>query len=284
MTIDLHLHSTFSDGTKNPNELTNLAAQCGLSTISLTDHDTMEGTAQMVETGKKVGIEVIPGLELSVVLTGRPLHILGYWLDENDIQLRMGLTKIQQARDKRNKKIIDKLVNLGIHVTVDDLEKSSGHGQAGRPHIAAMLMKHGIVKNINQAFQLYLKKGRCAYVARYEFKAEKAIHLIKQAGGVAVLAHPVQFKSSLVILPNLLERLVECGLDGVEMYYPTQSVSYRKKLRRITKRFDLFETGGSDYHGDIRPGSSPGIGLSEEEGIRIIEKMRLRRKILNRRD
>lgn len=274
MTIDLHIHSTFSDGTNSPDELVALAVKGGLSTISLTDHDTMAGTGEIVEAGKRVGIEVIPGLELSVVHGGKPLHILGYWIDENDDHLQAGLVKIQQARKERNKKIIDKLMALGIRVTMDELEEFSGHGQAGRPHIGALLIQHGVVKNINQAFKHYLKKGRCAYVARDEFKAKTAIRLIKQAGGLAVLAHPVQFDASLTALPDLFEKLVEKGLDGVEVYYPTQSASYRKKLCRIAERYDLLYTGGSDYHGDIRPGTSLGIGLNEEIGESIIKRMK----------
>jgi len=276
MTIDLHIHSTFSDGTASPATIAALAAKSGLTTISLTDHDTMAGTEEIVDAGSRIGIEVIPGLELSVVHGGKPLHILGYWMDENDERLLAGLADIQRARKERNKKIVEKLVGLGIPVTMDQLEKLSGHGQAGRPHLARMLMSQGVVKTMNQAFQLYLRKGSCAYVARYEFKAETAIGLIKKAGGLAVLAHPVQFDSSLSTIPKLLEQLVPMGLDGVESYYPTQSASFRKKLRKITDQYDLLHTGGSDYHGEIRPGTSLGIGLNNGIGENIIRRMKMR--------
>ncbi len=276
MTIDLHIHSTFSDGTKSPIEIIELASKNGLSAISLTDHDTMRGTRDMVRGGEKVGIEVVPGLELSVVHDGSPIHILGYFVDENNEQLQAGLKKIQQARDERNRKIIEKLNKLGIPVTVAHLKDLSGGGQAGRPHIGKMLIQAGVVKTLNQAFKFYLKKGRCGYVARQEFKAAKAIELIKQAGGVAIFSHPIQFDASLRSFPVFLKQLLAIGLDGVELYYPTQSPSFRKKLRKMSDPYDIIYTGGSDYHGDIRPKTSLGVRLSDEKGKIIMSRMKKR--------
>lgn len=273
MTIDLHIHSTYSDGTKSPAEIVALANKTGLEAISLTDHDTMSGTKEMLEAGKKFGINVLPGLELSVVHDGIPLHILGYCIDENDENLCLGLKEIQHARDDRNRKIINKLIKLGFPVTVERLEKLSGHGQAGRPHIGAMLVQLGAVKNINQAFQLYLRKGKCGYVARSEFKAEAAIKMIKNAGGLSILAHPVQFDASLRDFPALLKKLLAIGIDGVEMYYPTQSSSFRKKLYKITKQYDLIYTAGSDYHGDVRQKTSLGLKMAAGVGTDMIRKL-----------
>lgn len=277
MILDLHIHSTYSDGTNSPVEIVSMAAKKGLTVISITDHDTMAGTQESIEAGKREGLQVIPGLELSVVHEGKPIHILGYWMDEHNKELQAGLNRIQYERDERNRKIIHKLVKLGIPVTEEELDVCSKHGQAGRPHIGSMLIKHGVVKNINQAFQHYLKKDRCAYVARYEFKAETAIRLIKQAGGIAVFAHPVQFDSSLATLPTFLDQLTPFGLDGIEMYYPTQSPSFRKKLAPIAQKNNLLYTGGSDFHGAIRPKSTLGLLLNDSDGKEILEQMQERR-------
>ena len=261
-----------------PAEIVSMASGCGLRTIALTDHDTMAGTAEMMEAGEKNGIEVIPGLELSVVFQGTSLHLLGYLVDEQEECLQEGLRKIQRERNERNRKIIEKLVNLGLSVSMDELQKASGHGQAGRPHIAAMLIDHGVVKTMNQAFQHYLRKGRCAYSARTEFKLETAMELIKGAGGVAVLAHPGQMKGSLATLEALIRKLVVLGLDGVELHYPTHSSSYKKKLGKLTEKYDLIHTGGSDYHGTIRAGTSLGVELSGEPGEEIIQGIKRKQK------
>lgn len=277
MTIDLHIHSTFSDGSKSPSEIVALSVECGLSTIALTDHDTMDGTSEIIKAAEKDGVEAIPGLELSVVHCGRPLHILGYYLDADNTELQSGLARIQYARVERNNLILEKLGGLGITITSEELELISAHGQTGRPHIGALLVKMGIVKTIDQAFKLYLKKGACGYVQRCEFPAVEAIGLIRQAGGIAVLAHPIQFSPSLKELPQLLDSLIPEGLDGIELYYPTQSVSFRKKLRKIASQYDLIFTGGSDYHGNRQYRSTVGIGMSNEQGKELIHSMFNRR-------
>ncbi len=284
MTIDLHIHSTFSDGSRSPNEVVALSVECGLSTISLTDHDTMDGTAEIMEAAEKAGIEAIPGLELSVVHRGRPLHILGYYLDADNVKLQSGLATIQHARVERNNLILEKLDGLGITITSEELERVSAQGQAGRPHIGALLVRKGIVKTIDQAFKLYLKKDACGYVQRREFPAFEALRLIRQAGGIAVLAHPIQFSRSLKELPQLLDSLMPEGLDGVELYYPTQSKSFRKKLKQIASQYDLIFTGGSDYHGDNQYRASVGIGMSSLQGKEIIHSMNKKRNRKQEKD
>ncbi len=274
MTVDLHIHSTFSDGSKSPCEIVELAVKCGVTTVALTDHDTMDGTGEFMDAAGRAGIVAVPGLELSVVYQRRPLHILGYYLDEKNKMLQSGLARIQKARDERNVQILEKLNRLGIKTTPEELQKISAHGQAGRPHIGALLVKHGAVKSIDQAFEQYLRKGACGYVARREFSATEAISLIRQAGGVAVLAHPVQFSPSLKELPALLESLVPAGLAGVEMFYPTQKKQFRKKLRKLTSQYDLIFTGGSDYHGGSRFRSAVGIGLSQKQADKMMDSMK----------
>ena len=204
MTIDLHVHSYFSDGTKSPAELVELASQTGVSAIALTDHDTMDGVAEAQAVSGKYDVEVIPGVEISVVHEDLVLHILGYYVNPLQENMAKALSKLQQARDRRNEKIIIKLQELGIDASMEELREISGTGQTGRPHIAKILMNHGVVRSFPQAFDQYLAKGQKAYVGRFAYSAKEAISFIGQAGGLAVLAHPVQIDKTLCVLNALL--------------------------------------------------------------------------------
>ncbi len=255
MSIDLHTHSWFSDGTKSPTQLVQLAANSGVSAIAITDHDTMDGVGEALVAGLELGVEVVPGLEVSVVHRKKPLHILGYFMDAAHPELGAALSVLQKARDERNEKIILKLQALGISATVEELKEISGHGQTGRPHIARLLMNHGMVRSMHQAFDEYLKKDGKAYVARFAYSAEEAIGYIRRAGGIAVLAHPIQVDKTLTSLATLLPVLKTYGLVGIETYYPTQKKKMRKRIRAFAEESGLLLTGGSDYHGDIRPGT-----------------------------
>ena len=259
--IDLHLHSTHSDGTLTPAELVKMAANKKLIALSITDHDTISGTEEAVASGNACGVAVISGLELSVVHGTRYFHLLGYGFDWHDKGLNRGLTLLQRSRSKRNLEILAKLKEQGINISPDELKAESGEGQTGRPHVASLLVKKGIVRTMDQAFYNYLKKDGCAYVSRFIYTAEEAIEIIHRAGGVTSLAHPVQLGYSLNGLPELLCELKKFGLDGVETYYPTQKGKLRKKLSELALRFDLLETGGSDYHGSIRPGTTMAGGI-----------------------
>ena len=255
MTIDLHVHSYFSDGTKSPAELVELASQTGVSAIALTDHDTMDGVAEAQAVSGKYDVEVIPGVEISVVHEDLVLHILGYYVNPLQENMAKALSKLQQARDRRNEKIIIKLQELGIDASMEELREISGTGQTGRPHIAKILMNHGVVRSFPQAFDQYLAKGQKAYVGRFAYSAKEAISFIGQAGGLAVLAHPVQIDKTLCVLNALLPKLRSYGLRGIETYYPSQKKKMQKRIRKFAESNDLFLTGGSDYHGDIRPGT-----------------------------
>ncbi len=256
MTIDLHIHSTFSDGTLTPAELVKMAAYKKLKTIAITDHDTMDGVAEALSAGQQYGVEVISGLECSVEFNGLYMHLLGYFQDIHDSVINEKLLKVQTAREERNKKIVGRLNELGIDISYDEVLAVSGDGQTGRPHIGTVLIKKKAVKNLDQAFNEYLGRQGKAYVSRFVYPAREAITHIKQAKGLAVLAHPAQIDYSLKILPELVGELVTYGLDGLEVYYPTHSAKITKKLRKICSDHDLVMTGGSDYHGDIREGTS----------------------------
>lgn len=254
--IDLHLHSSHSDGTKSPTELVEMASARGLKAISITDHDTVSGTSEAIGAGRRFGVTVIAGVELSVNLGERHFHLLGYDFDWQDRRLLQKLELLQRSRAERNLKILDHLRHRGLELSVAELQEVSAGGQTGRPHIARLMLQRGFVSTMDEAFDTYLKRGACAYEPRFIYSAEAAIALIAEAGGLSSLAHPVNFGYNLEQLPPLLTELKAAGLDGLETYYPTQKGKLRRRLSDLAETFGLIETGGSDYHGDIRPGTT----------------------------
>ncbi len=282
--IDLHLHSTYSDGTYTPEELVKMARDKGLKAISITDHDTVDGTSEAVSAGDVYGVRIIPGVELSVFWDDFHFHLLGYHLDWRSDYLMQKLDLVQKSRNERNAKIIAKLQGLGLDVSAEELQALSQNGQTGRPHIARLLVVKKIVKDIDQAFALYLRKGKKGYARRFIYHVEEAISLIHQSGGCAVLAHPAQISRASELLDNLLAELKNMGLDGVETCYPTQKGSFLKMLRRLARKHDLFETGGSDYHGDIRPNTAMAGSKGNVVPYDLLEQMdrhqRLKRRVI----
>ncbi len=252
--IDLHLHSIYSDGMLSPVALVELAKSRGLQAISITDHDTVAGTAEALERADCLDVEVIPGVEVSAAFDNLSLHILGYRFRHEDPLLRERLRKLQKGRQARNIHIIEKFNNLGIMVSRDELKVYSDKGQTGRPHFARLLMDKGVVKTVEQAFARYLKKGAAAYVERFQYPAKEAVAMIRDAGGFAVLAHPAKIDLPLHRLPGLLVELKKIGLVGLEVYHPGHSAKSVKVLRRLAGEFGLLITGGSDFHGDNRYG------------------------------
>ncbi|MDJ0621464.1 MAG: PHP domain-containing protein [Desulfocapsaceae bacterium] len=276
MSIDLHLHSCFSDGTHTPGELIELARARGLSAISVTDHDSVEGVAELIAAGKEADVEAVAGIELSVVFGDNHLHLLGYFFDHTDRDFREKIAVLQDARNIRNKKIIGKLQKLGIKIDEDEVAQISSTGQTGRPHIAQVLMAKGVVRSMDEAFERYLKKDARAYVSRFVYKGTEAIDIIKMCGGLAILAHPAQLVSGYQELQLLVGRLVDCGLDGLEVYYPGYSAKTRKNLKKIAKRYDMVISGGSDFHGDVRPHTDLAGGNNVYVPTEILEEMRHR--------
>lgn len=278
MSIDLHTHSNFSDGTLTPTELVALARSRKVSALALTDHDTMAGIDEAVCAGKEMGVEVVPGIEISVLYDRVEYHVLGYWADPANSVLTEALVRLQRSRAERNEKILERLNELGIPVTVEELHVMSEQGQAGRPHIARMLVERGIVNTMNEAFEQYLRKGEAAYVSRFCFGAADAVALIRQAGGLAVLAHPAQNDPELIRLPMVLADLVPAGLDGLELYYPTHSNKVKKILRKLAVHNNLLLTGGSDYHGSVRPNTTLAGGKNIFVPPELLDKMKERRQ------
>jgi 3',5'-nucleoside bisphosphate phosphatase len=274
MLADLHIHSIHSDGTQTPEEIVRMGARKKIVAMSITDHDTVSGSEEAQYAGEKYGVEVFPGVEVSVEFGDTAMHILGYCMNFRHKNLVSELTRLQNSRNERNIKIIEKLNLLGVNITLQEVETASVYGQTGRPHIAKVLVQKKAVKNMQDAFERFLKKGRPAYMPRFVFSAEDAIHLIKQAGGYAILAHPMQIDQTLVTLPSLLEKLVTLGLDGIELHYPNHSTQALKKLRKMTKDYDFLYTGGSDYHGDMRPGTSLARGKKMMISDEVLAQLR----------
>jgi predicted metal-dependent phosphoesterase TrpH len=256
MSLDLHIHSTFSDGTLRPEQLVKLALAKGLNAISITDHDTVEGVGPALEAGSQLGIEVISGIELSIMHGEQHMHLLGYCFDYKNIALSQILHGIQSARTVRNLAIIERLQKLGLDVSYEEIQKKSKIGQTGRPHIAQVLIEKKITRTIDEAFARFLRKGAVAYVPRKVLDAKDAIASICSAGGIPVLAHPTIIDSTLKKIPQILDQLVPLGLGGIEAYYPVHSAKNQKQLCALAARYSLVVTGGSDYHGDIRPGTT----------------------------
>uniref|UniRef100_A0A7V4N2X6 PHP domain-containing protein n=1 Tax=Thermodesulfobacterium geofontis TaxID=1295609 RepID=A0A7V4N2X6_9BACT len=260
--IDLHTHSTASDGTLSPEELVYLAKKEKLQALALTDHDTIDGLKPAYKTAKEVDLPFLCGIEISIKFEGPGhFHLLGYFLEPKIPKINEVLLKLKKAREERNKKMIEKLNNLGIRITLEELKKIA-QGEIGRPHIANLLVKKGIVKSFEEAFQKYLKKGAPAYVPKALLLPEEAIKLILEAKGVPVLAHPVTLKLNLLELKNYIKKLKDFGLMGIEVFYPEHTTDFTKFLMEFAKELGLLLTGGSDFHGKNKPDIKLGKGLN----------------------
>ncbi len=252
--VDLHVHSNASDGSLPPREVVRLARERGLAALALTDHDTIQGLPEALAAGADFGVEVIPGVEISAKHPGGSMHILGYFLDSQSETLAGRLAVLQQARRDRNPQIIAKLNALGIPLTLEQVAAISGAGQMGRPHIARALYEAGYVPSIQAAFDLYLNNRGKAYVGKFRFPPDEAIAMIREAGGVAVLAHPFTLNHpDPEALRVLLAGLAAMGLAGVECYYPEHTPEQEALYLRLARELDLAVTGGSDFHGDNKP-------------------------------
>lgn len=252
--VDLHMHTTHSDGTLTPEQLVARAKSRRVDCIALTDHDTVSGVREAKDAGTKLGVEVIAGVEISVIFPPGTMHILGYFIDTSNADLLSGLKLVQDARAKRNPMIIEKLNSLGVKITLDEVVAESGGDQIGRPHFARVLVKKGYAQDSQDAFNKFLAKGASAYVDKRNITSETAIRMIHAAGGVASLAHPKQLKlKDEKEFEAEIEKLVGQGLDGLEVFSSCQSRDEAVFYKKIANRFNLVTTGGSDFHGDNRP-------------------------------
>lgn len=253
MCVDLHTHSIYSDGSSTPAELVELAAKKGLKGLALTDHDTVAGVAELLDSGSKAGISILSGVEISATHGELDLHILGYGIAHDSVDLNNWLQPLQKGRKERNALILASLRDLGMDVTAEEVQAISCCGQTGRPHIAKLLVQKHYVNDMNQAFRELLGQDQPAYHPRFSYSVLETIDTIHSAGGMAVLAHPGQLDPACRLQPPLLRELSLRGLDGMEVYYPSHTRKMRKKLYALAIKNNLLITGGSDFHGSNRP-------------------------------
>jgi len=264
--IDLHIHTTASDGTFTPEQVVSHAHQLNLKAIAITDHDTVVGSKEALRSGIPPSLGFLTGVEISS--TPPPFysgsgsfHLLGYSIRLDDPQLNQTLEKLQQARQNRNPAIVNRLNELGISITLDEVHREAGQGQLGRPHIAQLMVKKRAVASIDEAFDQFLGTGKPAYVDKQRVECFKAIEIILDAGGVPILAHPglLDYKTE-GRLDELIGKLKKAGIQGLEVYYSGHTPDQTRLFAELAKRHELLMTGGSDFHGAIQPDIEMGSG------------------------
>ncbi len=269
--IDLHTHSTASDGLLSPADLVHLASSIGLTTIGLTDHDSTLGIDEALVAGARDGINVVPGIELSCSVSAGELHMLGYFIDHHSTDLESTLAEFRDGRRDRVVRIVDRLHDAGVAVDLDRVRELGSGGSVGRAHVARALVESGEVSSMDEAFERYLARGRPGYVERPRLTPSGAVELVHRAGGVAVLAHPFTVDD----LDAAVRELVDNGLDGIEVYYALYNSDQRARLARIAHDFGLVPTGGSDFHGSgEREGRDIGTAPVPEETVDLLQAAR----------
>ncbi|MCH8983583.1 MAG: PHP domain-containing protein [Acidobacteria bacterium] len=264
MAIDLHSHSTASDGSAEPSALVRLAVEQGLTTLALTDHDTQEGIEEARAATAGTDLELIAGTELSLEYDAGGMHLLVLWLEPGSGPLQSRLATLRQWRNRRNEQIVAALTELGMPMTIDEVTEEAGSGSVGRPHIAAVMMAKGYVESIEEAFEHWLAAGKPAYWSRPRLRPEEAIQLALESGGVPILAHPHTLNINRAAeMADLLTELCKAGLVGLEAIYSSYRQHERDGYADLARRFGLVPSGGSDYHGSYKPGLDLGRGYGD---------------------
>ncbi len=245
--IDLHIHTMYSDGTYTPEEVVSLARKLNLVGISITDHDSVDGIEEAMRAGEKLGVEVVPGEEMSTDLEKNEIHVLGYYLDWTDPSFLSQLKESQEARAKRNQRLVRRLQDLGMRIDYAEVEKLSPRGVMSRLHIARLMVKNGCAPSIGAAFEQWLNPGKPAYVKRLKLSPSEMIQSISQVGGIPVLAHPYLSRRD-----DLIPELVKAGLRGIEIYHSTHNDRVVEHYKRFAEKHSLLTTGGSDCHGEVK--------------------------------
>ena len=264
--IDLHIHTTASDGTLTPAEVISHADRLKLKAVAITDHDTIAGSKEALHCGIPPSLDFLTGVEISAATPpfysgSGSFHLLGYSIRLDDPKLNQTLAKLRQARKDRNPAIISRLNNLGIPLTVDEVCKEAGAGQLGRPHIAQAIVNKGVVATIDEAFEKFLGAGRPAYVDKFRIECSQAIEIILGAGGIPVLAHPGLLNcKNEDQFDHLIAGLKEMGIQGIEVYYSEHTPDQTRFFAELAQRHDLLMTGGTDFHGTIQPEIKMGSG------------------------
>mgnify|MGYP001811656886 FL=1 len=275
MAVDLHTHSTYSDGSDTPAELIAAAKRARLEAIALTDHDNLDGIPEAMEAAAHHDIELIPGVELSCEWDRGGFHMVVLWLEPGPGPLQDRLADLQRGRANRNVDMVAKLAGLGIDITYDEVLEEAGGTGVGRPHMAAILVRKGVVATMSEAFDLYLAQGRPGYVGRVRLTPETAITLARQSGAVPIIAHPHTLGIFRSELDAELKRLAGLGLVGVEAYYPEYEPDTRFELVERARQAGLVPSGGSDYHGGYKQGLKIGNGYGDlSVDRRVLEELR----------
>ncbi len=261
--VDLHVHTTYSDGSFAPRQVVRRAAAAGLAAVAITDHDNVEGNADAFAEGVAAGVEVIPGVEISCNFTPTNVHIVGLFIDAGDADLTAALVEVREYRKRRNPKILAKLAELGMPIELAEVAAKARGKTIGRPHIAEVLVDKGYVADMQEAFDQYLAYNKPAYVSRRRISAEEGIELIHGAGGLAVLAHAGTYALAPRILESMIFKLARAGLDAVEVHYTDHLPADAAFLRRLAEEFDLLVSGGTDFHGRAKPGVELGVGRGD---------------------
>lgn len=275
---DLHTHTLASDGTQPAARNVRLAKDAGLSAVAITDHDTVAGIEEALAEGARLGIDVVPGVEISTVANGQDIHVLGYFIDCREPLFLSRLEQLRRTRDLRNEMLIRRLQELGLQITmeevIDNLERPLRDNESvGRPHIAALMVKKGYVDSMEQAFERYLGKNGAAYVNPPRIRPEEAIRWIKEAGGAAVLAHPGLYDDDA-----LVRELIDAGLDGLEAYHSDHAPEVEAKYAALAAQYGLIVTAGSDFHGERHGRVFHGPIGARTVDCAVIEQLRKRRK------
>lgn len=245
---DLHLHTLFSDGTYTPEELVEKAKAAGLCCISVVDHDTVSGIERAAVAAESAGIELIPGIEMTAEYSGKEIHMLGYFVDYRNKVLGENLKLLKQRRIERIYMMLDKLKGIGIKLKAEAIFSLAAYGTIGRLHVARALVNQGFVNSTSEAFSRIIGDDCPAYVLGFKLLPQEAVKLIRQAGGVPVLAHPFTLRDDA-----LIPGIIECGIMGIEALYPEHTNSKKGKYIKLAQEHNLLVTGGSDFHGDAKP-------------------------------
>lgn len=258
--IDLHVHSTESDGTLTPEEVVKAAKEAGLCAIALTDHDTVSGIEKAADAAKTFGIELVPGIELSTSYKDKEIHVVGLYINIENQTLLQKTAEFRKCRDQRNEKMIAALQREGFDITMEKLAAENQDSVITRANIARYLYEHGLTKSVSEAFEKYIGDNCRCYVGRFKVTPMEAVALIKEATGIAILAHPLLYHMSSVRLLQLIDELKTAGLDGIEAIYSTHTAGEEQLVKRIAKDNGLIISGGSDFHGSNKPAIRLGKG------------------------
>lgn len=261
--VDLHVHSNVSDGTKSPSEVVKHASDVGVAVMALTDHDTVAGIDEAAAAAKEYGVCLVPGIEISAGYRDRDVHILGYFVDTKSREFLDILEKAWEKREDRNIKIVEKFRKFDIALDIEAIKKYSGSSVITRAHFARWLVENGYCRSNSEVFEKYLGNDGPCYVPRDYMTRETAVKAILKAGGIPVLAHPMLYGLNSKEVDMLVKELKEMGLKGIETYYSSNMGMDEQIVRGLADKYGLIMTGGSDYHGDNKPGLEIGTGRSD---------------------